>query len=111
MKLVNLLSSVVVESPLPKKLIKEVSDKIKAKLIGKFSQDTKDDEKTIGGYIDDFEKYKNGLPVEKRDISRYSYSELKNIIALKRTQKRESDLFKEFKKKEGGIENVSLKKK
>ena len=110
MKLVNLLSSVVVESPLPKKLLKEVSDKIKAKLIGKFSQDTKDDEKTIGGYIDDFEKYKNGLPVEKRDISRYSYSELKNIIALKRTQKRESDLFKEFKKKEGGIENVSLKK-
>ena len=49
MKLVNLLSSVVVESPLPKKLLKEVSDKIKAKLIGKFSQDTKDDEKTIGG--------------------------------------------------------------
>jgi hypothetical protein len=27
------------------------------------------------------------------DISRYSYSELKNIISLKKSQKRESDLF------------------
>ena len=59
MKLLNLLS---------KNIILEVSDKIKKQLLAKFKPTTEDSDETILNNIDMFDRYKQGLPVEKRDI-------------------------------------------
>lgn len=110
MRLVKLLSSVITEKSTPKHVIKEISEKLKRNLIDKFSRETQDTPEKIGEYITDFEKYKDGLPVEKRDLSKYTYGELRKLIDTKKFQKDETQLFKSFKKKEDKIENIALKK-
>ena len=101
MKLLNLLS---------KNIILEVSEKVKNQLLAKFKPTTDDSDETILNNIDMFDRYKQGLPVDGRDIMRYSYEDLKNLIQSKETTKGLSDIFTEFKKKEKGIENNSLKR-
>lgn len=101
MKLLNLLS---------KNIILEVSEKVKKQLLAKFKPTTEDSDETILNNIDMFDRYKGGLPVEKRDIMRYSYEDLKNLIQSKETAKGLDDIFTEFKKKEKGIENNNLKR-
>lgn len=108
MKLTKLLSSVIIESA-DKGLINEVSEKIKNQLLAKFKPQTSDDDEAIINNIDYFEKIKNGLPSDKRDIMKYSYDELNSLISSKKTGKTIEDLFKLFKKKEKGIENKELK--
>lgn len=84
-------------------LLKEFSDKLVQKLMGRFTKETTDSQSTILSYIDDFEKYKSTLPVEQRNIDQYSYDELKNLINPKRLK---SDLRKyltQFKKTTKGI--------
>ena len=89
MKLLNLLS---------KNIILEVSEKVKKQLLAKFKPTTDDSDETILNNIDMFDRYKGGLPVEKRDIMRYSYEDLKNLIQSKETAKGLDDIFTEFKK-------------
>jgi hypothetical protein len=101
MKLLNLLSS---------NIILEVSEKLKKQLVAKFSGNTTDTEEEIISAIDSFDRYKQGLPADKRDIMRYSYDELKNIVQSKESVKSVGDIFTEFKKKEKGIENNALKR-
>ena len=101
MKLLNLLS---------KNIILEVSEKVKNQLLAKFKPTTEDSDETILNNIDMFDRYKQGLPVDNRDIMRYSYEDLKNLIQSKETTKGLNDIFTEFKKKEKGIENNSLKR-
>ena len=101
MKLLNLLS---------KNIILEVSEKVKNQLYAKFSADTTDSREEIISNIDLFDRYKQGLPAEKRDIMKYSYEDLKNLIQSKQTAKGLDDIFTEFKKKEKGIENNNLKR-
>ncbi len=101
MKLLNLLT---------KNIILEVSEKIKKQLLTKFKPTTEDSDETILNNIDMFDRYKQGLPIDKRDIMRYSYEDLKNLIQSKETSKGLDDIFTEFKKKEKGIENNNLKR-
>ena len=110
MRLVKLLSSVVTERSTPKSVLLEISAKLKASLVAKFKEQTTDSIDVIGDYIEEFEKYKNGLPADKRDLSKFNYGELKKIIDTKKFQKNEKELFGKFKKKEEKLERVELAK-
>jgi hypothetical protein len=110
MRLVKLLSSVVTERSTPKSVLLEISEKLKASLVAKFKGQTTDSLDIIGNYIEEFEKYKNGLPADKRDLSKFTYGELKKIIDTKKFQKNEKELFGKFKKKEEKLERVELAK-
>jgi len=90
MKLLNILNGTI---------IVEVSEKLKKQLITKFSEETQDDAKTISQYIDDFERFKQSIPADKRDITRYDYKTLKSLIDSKtEAKKRKSDIATAFKK-------------
>lgn len=108
MKLVKLLSSVITESVDPN-LVLEISDKVKNQLITKFKGQTSDDEKTIADNIQYFDRIKDSLPADKRDITRYDYTQLSSLIQGRKKIKAIDDIFKLFKKKEKGIENKALK--
>ena len=87
MKLLNLLS---------KNIILEVSEKVKNQLLAKFKPTTEDSDETILNNIDMFDRYKQGLSVDNRDIMKYSYEDLKNLIQSKETTKGLNDIFTEF---------------
>jgi hypothetical protein len=91
-------------------LINEVSDKVKKLLINKWSNTTQDTPEIIISNIDAFENIKSGLPNDKRDIMKYSYDELKNVLTSKQSDKMVGDFFTHFKKTEKGIENAALKR-
>jgi hypothetical protein len=95
---------------LTKGIILEVSEKIKKQLLAKFKPTTEDSDETILSNIDMFDRYKGGLPADQRDIMKYSYEDLKNVVQSKETAKGLDDIFTEFKKKEKGIENNNLKR-
>jgi hypothetical protein len=101
MKLVKILSSVIVENVDPKFRLTEISNKLMNQLVLKFSNETKDSEDDIKSYINDFDKYKNGLPADKRDITKYTYDQLKSVILSKRLKKEEGDIFKTYMKGPG----------
>jgi hypothetical protein len=91
-------------------ILNEVSEKVKNQLYSKFKDDTSDSREVIISYIDLFDRYKDSLPSDKRDITKYSYNDLKSFVDSKQSAKLISDIFKQFKKKEKGIENNVLKK-
>jgi len=95
---------------LNKKILLEVSEKLKNQLYNKFKDETSEDKEVVMSYIDMFDRFKESLPSNKRDITKYSYKELKSFIDDKRFTKQVNDIFNKFKKKEKGIENVALKK-
>jgi hypothetical protein len=95
---------------LNKKILNEVSEKIKNKLFSKFQNETEDSREVVMSYIDLFERYKNSLSSDKRDITKYSYNDLKSLVDSKQYVKTITDIFNKFKKKEQGIENAELKK-
>jgi hypothetical protein len=95
---------------LNKKILLEVSKKIKNQLYNKFKDETSEDKEVVMSYIDMFDRFKESLPSNKRDITKYSYKELKSFIDDKRFTNQVNDIFNKFKKKEKGIENVALKK-
>lgn len=88
---------------LKKNIILEVSEKVKKQLIDRYKnvENVTDDEDTIVSYLNDFEKYKNGLPSDKRDLTRrdFTYAELKSLIDGKKQTKTTGDLFTDFKEK------------
>ena len=110
MRLVKLLSSVITEKSTPKSVLLEISPKLKTSLVSKFKEQTDDSPEQIGDYIEEFEKYKNGLPADKRDLSSYTYKDLKSLIETKKYQKKEKELFNAFKKKEEKLERTELSK-
>lgn len=101
MKLVKILSSVIEESAGPKLYITEISNKVMNQLLLKFSDETKDSEEEIKGYINDFDKYKDSLPADRRDITKYTYNQLKPLIITRRLKKESNDLFKQYMKVQG----------
>lgn len=108
MKLVKLLSSVIVENT-SDKLINEISEKLKKTLVDKFKSDTGDSEEIIAQNIDYFDRIKNGLPAEKRDITKYNYGDLSAVVKMKKASKAIEDTFSNFKKKEPKTDNKDLK--
>ena len=117
MKLVNLLSSVIVEDAKRKnkKLVMEVSQKVLQKLIDKYQDENsslKDNDIIVK--IEEFEKYKDQLPVDKRDLFQLTYAELSDILSNKESKKTSKDLFTQIKgnsAKAGDppVENAALK--
>ena len=79
MKSLNILKSL---------LITEISDKIKKKLIDKFKREKPDlDDDTFEFYITGFERFKNGLPPEQRDITKYSFDDLEHIVDARQARR------------------------
>ena len=75
-------------------LLTEVSEKVKKQLVSKWGPSTEDSPETIISNIDSFETFKSGLPADKRDIMRYSYDELKDVIRGRQSSKLMDDIFK-----------------
>lgn len=105
MKFLSILKSHINES-----IILEFSDKLVQKLIEKFQKQTQDSPETILSYINDFEKFKEGLPQEDRNIEKYSYDELKEIIQPKRLKSNISRYLKHFKKNTKGVPSADIVK-
>jgi hypothetical protein len=62
-------------------LLNEYGSSLVNRLIEKFKKEHPDlSSDTIKSYIDNFDKIKNNLPVEKRDISKLSWQELENLV-------------------------------
>jgi len=78
MKLLNTLNG---------SIILEVSEKLKKQLLDKFKLETQDNEEQIVKYINDFERFKQSLPTDKRDITRYDYKTIKSLIDSKELNK------------------------
>lgn len=96
MKLVNILSSVIVEDAKRKnnKLVMEISQNALRELIKKYkNEDNSLDEKEVASKIEDFEKYKDQLPVDKRDLFKLTYAELSDILSSKESKKTSKELF------------------
>lgn len=112
MRLTDILKETIIHNA-SNRLV-EVSEKVIAILLDKFKKETNDSEETIIKYINSFERYKNGLPVDQRDITRYSYDELKDLIDSKGRVKTMKDAFKLIKKRSRGVSNdlinIALKK-
>lgn len=98
----------LLKKEIKKSIILEFSDKLVQKLIQKFQQETKDDVDVILSYISDFEKFKEGLNPEERNIEKLSYEQLKNIVSPKRTKSNITKYLKHFKKTTEGVANIDL---
>jgi hypothetical protein len=91
MRLTKLLSKVI---------ITEVSQKLANQLLSKFKETTTDSDEIILAIINKFDQYKEGITdTSKRDITKYTYNELKNFILTKELRKLEDSAFKKLKKK------------
>ena len=85
---------------LSKVIITEVSQKITNQLLSKFKETTTDSDEVILAIINKFDQYKEGITdTSKRDITKYTYNELKNFILTKELRKLEDGAFKKLKKK------------
>ena len=96
MELVKILSSVIKENRNSRMNLTEISNTLMNQLLIKFKDETEDTEDKMKEYINSFERYKNGLPSDKRDITKYTYDELKSLITSKSLKKEEKDLFKAY---------------
>jgi hypothetical protein len=96
MELVKILSSVIKENKNSRMNLTEISNTLMNQLLIKFKDETEDTEDQMKEYINSFERYKNGLPSDKRDITKYTYEELKSLIKSKTIKKEEKDIFKRY---------------
>jgi len=109
MELVKILSSVIKENVNPRMRLTEISNKLMTQLITKFSNETEDSEEQMTEYLNLFDRYKNGLPADKRDITKYSYDQLKSLIKSKTIKKEEGDIFKQYMPKVAGADQRQVK--
>ena len=90
MELLKVLTSVIKENTNGKRVVSEaMSEKVVKFLIDKYKPTTKDTEDQIITVINAFDKYKNGLPEDQRDITKLSYGVVKNIVLGKEIKKQE----------------------
>lgn len=78
-KLIASLKKTIV-SHKTKKLNEAVSKRLINAMLSKFREQTEDDEKTITKYIQIFDRIKQSLIPQERDITKYDYEELKTLI-------------------------------
>ena len=89
MELVKILSNVVKENVKPKMRLTEVSNKVMNQLITKFKSESDDTEEEMKSLINAFDRFKNGLGANDRDITKYSYDQLRNLVKSKNLKKEE----------------------
>jgi hypothetical protein len=93
MELIGLLSKVVNENLTTKKILLEYPESTIKKLVDKFSKQTDDSEDEMRKYISDFERFKNSLSNEDKDIFKHDYDKLKSLVTDKTSkQKVKKDL-------------------
>jgi hypothetical protein len=109
MELVKILSSVIRENVNPKMRLTEISNKLMVQLVDKFKDETDDSEEQMKEYLNLFDRYKNGLPAEERDITKYTYDKLKNLIKSKTIKKEEGNIFKKYMPKVAGADQRQVK--
>jgi hypothetical protein len=109
MELVKILSSVIRENVNPKMRLTEISNKLMVQLVDKFKDETEDSEEQMKEYLNLFDRYKNGLPAEERDITKYTYDKLKNLIKSKTIKKEEGNIFKKYMPKVAGADQRQVK--
>ena len=112
MDLVKILSTIVEKRTLSSKLVitEALSKKVIAKLLAKFKVQTKDDDSVILKTIEGFGKYKDSLPSDKRDITKYDYLPLKYVVLTKETKKLEKDAYPEYIEKNKGANKNDVKR-
>jgi hypothetical protein len=109
MELVKILSNVVKENVKPKMRLTEVSNKVMNQLITKFKSESDDTEEEMKSLINAFDRFKNGLGANDRDITKYSYDQLRNLVKSKNLKKEEGDLFKQYMPMVKGSDQRSVK--
>lgn len=80
MKLTETLKELLVKKVIYDNIVEAVSPQLMTQMLGKYRGETNDDEYIIKNYIEDFDKYKNSLDPNLRDITKYTYSKLKSLI-------------------------------
>ena len=112
MDLVKILSTIVEKRTLSSKLVitEALSKKVIAKLLAKFKAQTKDDDSVILKTIEGFSKYKDSLPSDKRDITKYDYLPLKYVVLTRETKKLEKDAYPEYIEKNKGANKNDVKR-
>ena len=89
MKSLSILKKVLEENVNKKVNLHEISKKLAVKLAQKYKKEKPDvTDEMIKFYIDGFERFKNGLPPEERDITKYTFDELEHLVDA-RTARRE----------------------
>ena len=110
MELLKVLTSVIKENTNGKRVVSEaMSEKVVKFLIDKYKPTTKDTEDQIITVINAFDKYKNGLPEDQRDITKLSYGVVKNIVLGKEIKKQEKNVFKKYMEANKGAEKNAVK--
>ena len=110
MELLKVLSTVIKENTNGKRLVSEaMAEKVVKFLIDKYKPTTKDTEEQITAVINAFDKYKSGLPQEQRDITKLSYSIVKNIVLSKEIKKQEKGIFKKYMEANKGADKNAVK--
>ena len=81
MKSINILKSYVTENVNKKLFLTEISKKLKLTLTKKFKKEKPDlTDEILNFYIDGFERFKNSLPAEQRDITKYTFDDLEHLV-------------------------------
>jgi hypothetical protein len=110
MELIKVLTSVIKENTNGKRIVSEaMSEKVIKFLIDKFKPTTRDTEEQITAVINAFEKYKNGLPQDQRDITKLTYTIVKNIVLSKEIKKQEKSIFKKYMEANKGSDKNAVK--
>jgi len=110
MELIKVLTSVIKENTNGKRLVSEaMAEKVVKFLIDKYKPTTKDTEEQITAVINAFEKYKSGLPQDQRDITKLTYSIVKNIVLSKEIKKQEKSIFKKYMEANKGADKNAVK--
>ena len=110
MELLKVLTSVIKENTTEKRVVTEaMSEKVVKFLIDKYKPTTKDTEEQIIAVINAFDKYKNGLPQEQRDITKLTYAVVKNIVLAKEIKKQEKNIFKKYMEANKGADKNAVK--
>ena len=110
MELIKVLTSVIKENTNGKRIVSEaMAEKVIKFLIDKFKPTTKDTKEQITAVINAFEKYKNGLPQDQRDITTLTYTIVKNIVLSKEIKKQEKSIFKKYMEANKGSDKNAVK--
>ena len=112
MKTLEILKKILVQESAI--LLNELSSGIKKTMLDKFKLETSDSDDDILGFINSFEKYQNSSKITQKDITKYKYDDLKNLIlaidASKQTSKQKENVFSYFKSKDSTISVEALKR-
>lgn len=81
MKSLDILKNVLVDKTNKKLKLTEISDKLKKTLSAKFKKEKPDlTDEMVNYYIDGFERFKRGLEPDKRDITKYTFAQLEQLV-------------------------------